>query len=585
MSFPKGIIDVVDNVRNTTISTPSSSSKNKSIIKNETKNINSQCQVIVFLWNQEVINRRDEKNDQLAAQAEAFDISNHIYNCTFTKNMESPAGNFSMTIDATRDWKDILKPGQWCIILMSNEGNLELPDTEDFGRVLPKASLNPGNRDKIRAIGYIERVAVNTSMTDTGAFDISYEVSGRDFGVIYEETEIWYNFFKFEKTKLESFFASLQEFNVITPVGQLVKKVHDLFYAPHKVVSGITPESQGLAEIGTQWLMPKPLLNMLKVPHTNSSYYGQITNLFDDGFENGDFAQTAIVRQIENPLLFASGAAWEKLKEISVQELHELYTELNSEGQPRLVFRPIPWAIRTDGYPALAPGITKYKDLGANKVSSIPIHAIDVLDFNLGEDNHARYNHFLLQLHPSVMFPLSNVSVLFKQKSLLGREFPYIQRGSIKRHGLRLKHVSINTLAFSIKNLRQNAKDLKDGLPFAPALLQFNELLTDYWNNAIFFESGTMSIVGNPKIRLGKALNCQYDIPYVANKLFYIEGYTDEFTVQENGSTLWTQTLQLTRGIEKADLKGVGSGFRIRSEEGKASVVASDLTIDSGRHK
>ena len=43
-----------------------------------------------------------------------------------------------------------------------------------------------------------------------GEFDIVYSITGRDFGVIYEETNIWHNVVYFEKTLVEAATSFLQ---------------------------------------------------------------------------------------------------------------------------------------------------------------------------------------------------------------------------------------------------------------------------------------------------------------------------------------------------------------------------------------
>jgi hypothetical protein len=99
-------------------------------------------------------------------------------------------------------------------------------------------------------------------------------------------------------------------------------------------------------------------------------------------------------------------------------------------------------------------------------------------------------------------------------------------------------------------------------------LLQgYNELMLEYWNNAVFLESGSMNIVGNNGIKVGKVIEVEKDSPFNSEKLFYVEGYKDTFIVHENGVGEWIQTLNLTRGIEKQDLtRGVGSVARRDNE-------------------
>jgi hypothetical protein len=124
-------------------------------------------------------------------------------------------------------------------------------------------------------------------------------------------------------------------------------------------------------------------------------------------------------------------------------------------------------------------------------------------------------------------------------------------------------HTSIDSFYFSLK--KDGAKP-KGGIIDGTILVEYNELLFDYWANAIFFETGNSRIIGRNDIKLGIPIVFGLDVPYNANKAFYVEEYTDEFTIGSDGETFWTQNLQLTRGIELEDLAAL-RGFSQRELE------------------
>ena len=140
--------------------------------------------------------------------------------------------------------------------------------------------------------------------------------------------------------------------------------------------------------------------------------------------------------------------------------------------------------------------------------------------------------------------------------------FPYHIGNSVKRHGFRDMHTTVNSL---MQNQMRN-----DGSPDLLLVREFNEVLVDYWQNAMNAESGSLTKIGTNDVKLGKCLEFDKDVPYYGNKRYYIEGYTDDFEVFENGDTLWTQTLSLTRGFEKSDLQ-TNARFAVRDEEFKQS--------------
>jgi len=168
----------------------------------------------------------------------------------------------------------------------------------------------------------------------------------------------------------------------------------------------------------------------------------------------------------------------------------------------------------------------------------VVLDSVDLIEFDLGTDDHARYNVFFLTPNINKSISESGMQAFLDVDSNTG--FPGIQQHKIKRHGLRLFFQEVNTLI-------QNGIEKTDR-----ALVQdYNEVILEYWDEAQFYESGTLSIIGNNGVKLGKVLELPSDSPSNGNKLFYIEGYQDSFTVMSpSGTGVWTQSLNLTRGIE-----------------------------------
>lgn len=520
-------------------------------LTNDQRDVKAQCQIVWYPWITETLAPAVQPDYSLLSDSYAFDLSAHlIQNCTFSKNRGSPAGHFSFKLDNSRDWKSIIRPGQWLNIFMTNDGDLKFPTTSPNGEGfngLPVATKDSINKAKLRGVCYVERVSVSTMALDNGALDVIYEVSGRDYGVIYEETSIWYNYFQFEQLQVTGLSDKVQFSNART-IKDLLNTTHDLFYAPGKIIKGKTDASEFFGEVGVQWLLPRKMLSNLDIPlipEDQNSFYGNIANL-------QNFSKTVSTIAITDPLSYINGNSWEKLKEFSVKELHELFVELDDAGNMNIIFRPIPWAIDSSGYEDLASNLDDnlfYLNLADS--AGVNISASDVISASIGEENHNRYNHFMVTSTSSMGVPFAAISTLKGQKSETGREFPYIQKPSIRRHGFRPMHVDVDSLG----QFTGGTLDVD-----YPILLQVNELIYDYWNNAIFFESGTFSLVGRNDVRVGKTLNCALDIPYNADKIFYIEEYVDEFNIDEERNTSWVQTISVSRGIERSSLAEL-SGF------------------------
>lgn len=566
-------------------------------LKNDIKDVHAQCQIVWYQWK----NNLPSGDLKKLSDSTPFDISNHLIDAvTFSKNLGAPSGSFSFRLDNSRDWKDIIKPGQWCLIFMTNEGDLvfskekkstKTGDTAPARKAsgtgqgvadLPVMSRENIKKNRLRGMCYIERVAVNVVMTEGRVLDVVYDVTGRDFGVVYEQTDVWYNYFKFEKAIVEGLQTqlTLQSQNSIK---ELVATTHDLFMAPQKVIKSKKKNAVELTEVGTQWLLPRAMLSMLDIPFDSSTpFFGNITDLKEA------FSDTLCKIPIVNPLSYINGNAWEKLKQFSIPELHELFTELNEDGHPRLIFRPIPWAIDGSGFPKIK-GQLKDKrwplfyldlaDVNNDRKERLVISAIDVDEFVAGEDNHNRYNHFLTSAQTSFNLAESIISVLENVPSTKGRKFPSIQKGSVQRHGFRPMHVDVNTFGFASEG--KGGKN-KNGEVNAKLLVEYNELVLDYWNNAIFFESGDAKILGRNDLRVGKAVIFDKDVPYNGNKIFYVEEYVDEFIIEPKGVNTWYQSVQLTRGIERGDLEDVKKAQEKQTGRSRSLAERDEDFVDIG---
>lgn len=510
-------------------------------LSNETQDLVPQCKIVIYDWTTTTLTL-DEGDDVSLSQTTSLDVSSQVLSCTFSKNMSQPAGSFNFTLSnspgyGTGDWKDIIKRGTWCVIYMSNDGDLVMTD-----RVGPpsKQAKKLQEAKKVRCIGFIDRVAVRSEMNEKGAFDVVYEVSGRDFGVVYEDTSIWHNLFAFDQIMLQSLTETKLNVTGAVSIDEALDLIHDLFFNPKAIPGAKVNDDQSLTTIALQWLMPNRLVKDLGLSAPNSPFWGEIEDV-------KNFSPTEANIAVEHPTDYLSGNAWEQLKKLSCPQFHELFTETTDDGQPQLTFRPIPFAISKSKYPVVGQNILFYKD-----VPAIILKAIDVIDFNLGEDNHARYNSFLATVATSLINIEDNVSLL------RDTGYPKFIQDSIKRYGFRPMHVTVDAI---VKNAERT-----DGRGNPEILKEFNEVLYDYWNKAVFAESGEVNCIGQNAVKVGKCLKFDEKTPYVFGKRYYIEGYTDSFSVDEKGAAAWTQSIVLTRGFEEVDLKKK-SGFENRSNQ------------------
>lgn len=498
-------------------------------LSNQTQDIISQCKVVVYDWTTQALTL-DQGVDADLAKSSALDVSSQILSCSYGKSMGQPAGQFNFTLSnspnyGSGDWKDIIKRGDWCVIYMSQDGDLVLSDS--VGAPDSNAKKKEEAK-KIRCIGFIDRVSVKATINDKGAFDVVYTVSGRDFGVVYEDTSIWHNVFVFDKIMLEALATSQLNITGAITVDKAISLIHDLFFNPKSVPGAKVNDLGSLTSIALQWLMPRQMLQDIGMKVDSTPYWGELT-----GVKN--ISQTLANLAIERPTDYLSGNAWENLKKLSVPQFHELFTETTDLGAPQLTFRPIPFAISKKKYPTLGKLISYYKD-----VPLVTVPSLDVLDFDLGEDNHSRYNSFLATVSTSLIGIEDNISLLD------GSGFPKHVQDSIKRFGFRPMHVTVDSI---VKNAERG-----DGQGNPKILREFNEVLYDYWNNVVFAETGSAELIGRNTIKIGKCLSFDSSTPYVFGKRYYIEGYTDIYTTDDKGNGFWGQSVNLTHGFEEVDL-------------------------------
>jgi hypothetical protein len=495
------------------------------MIKNDIVNINSQCQVVFFPWTHNFVT--EALTDQQLSDSSLLDVSKYLTSMSFTKSLGDATGNFSLTLPNDRDWKQILHPGVWGVVYMSQDDALTIPQDND----VPSLTALTLQQDKVRGILYIDRVAPSAHVgEERGEYDVEFIVSGRDFGVVYVENEIFFNRLLYEG-KIQEAAAGQLRISGTRNTADLLNVLHEVFFSPDELGISLQGGANLQKDIPLQWMLPQNLFTILGLQTRNGqSYYGSIPRS-----QLLNFSPTLCSFPVDNPMTQINGKAWDRLKSFSIEPFHELFTETNDNGQPNLIFRYIPWKTTKNSATTLGK-LDSYVKRMASEVAQVPIDSIDIIDFDIGEENHNRYNYFLTVIDSSLYSANDTVATLADITPQTG--FPRIQSNSIKRYGLRLMYTTVNAL-FQLGSERADSDLLR----------LHNELMLEYWNNAVFMESGTIDIIGRNDVKVGKVLQVADYVPYNGGKVFYIEGYTDHFTVDDKGAGLWTQSLTVTRGF------------------------------------
>ena len=80
------------------------------------------------------------------------------------KSKSNPQGSFRLVLAPYKDWVSTITPGSWCTLLMSQEP-------------ITATDLTKADPNKVKMIGKIDSVRVDTTMDDTGTRRTQYIVT------------------------------------------------------------------------------------------------------------------------------------------------------------------------------------------------------------------------------------------------------------------------------------------------------------------------------------------------------------------------------------------------------------------------
>ena len=546
------------------------------------------------------------------AKSRSYDISNHIESFAYTKDIASASGSFQITLHNSFDWAKFLKPGQWLCVYLSGDGDLPLPQENNVAKTstldaassalgsllsgsagitqTPVLPLPPGppSKDmqalghKLRCVGIIQRVGIRSQTSPDGSVDISYVVTGKDHGAVYEETELWFNGNNSDAAGFAAAVKSVSQ-QFVRNLTELLNQYHSIFLNPSDTLAkNLTSASAFFPE---QWVMPDRLIQDLGLSLENGSgHFGDIKGLTE-------FSATVFENPMQDPLAGLDGRCWDRLKSISQPEYHELFTELSDGGHPKLIFRPIPWATNKSRYPVSGKLILSYADLASpgpvppplpagaifsnltsidsfsSAVSaassllgptdphlrmqhSIPLSSPWVESFDIGPDYHSRSNFFYVDAATGMQDSNNAWALIGKSPVPV---FPFRDENDIKRHGFRPTFVNVHS--FLVTNVEFFGNET-----YKDFMLELNAILQDYHSNAEDLYSGSFNLAaGKNSVKLGKVFVTDDTFKAVGRMAFYIEGYTDNFYVDGDGACTWTQSVTVTRGTELSSLAGGGT--------------------------
>lgn len=438
----------------------------------------SNCRALVFHYLD-----MEPSGDSPDTTCQIIEIQKECLTFDFSKSLGNPSGQFTLQVTANINWKKKVFAGDWIVVYLSNEG-----------------------KEYMRLFGNIDRVSQFTTRNDKGLLETSYIISGRDFGKVFEKTNIWFNPLNTTRLLLSVLYANN------SPSG-LVGHFLDVFLG---------------GKISIDAIMTQPQLNQWRVPGSLSALFKAIPSASPLGTPRFYDILTKQIQSVSGRKAiksFASvqGPLWGIMKGVSNDSINEMYCEL-LDDKPTLMFRTRPFVKKPFTGGTIQGEVNYFDDL-----ERVTIKGSEIIGTDIGYSDDERYNLFLMTTSSDFL----SVEGLMSQ---LKPSFPAVNKASIALHGLSPMYVDTDfaLIQGDGKNAKINPQLLKD----------WNNLLYNFYKDSIFMEAGTIEIKkANPKIRVGKALLIT-EATVNNNKIFYIEGYSDSWSFPGN----WNQTLHLTRG-------------------------------------
>jgi len=390
-----------------------------------------------------------------------INATDYITSVQFLKSKGQASGTFTITLKAVKNWRDVIKPGDWLLIYHS------------------RFPFTMGDTKGLKVLGNVDRVSRDKTTKTDGTKEITYTITGRDFGKILEETRFYFNPF------LESNKAILDFKYIISKTGEkkivgtpesFVRTYFDLFFNDGGVTNN--EEVEGTWDDMDQLRIPSEIMKVFGV---SGKKLGDLIHIKVERVDGYSWS-TPTSREFD-------GSVWEILKSVSNPMMNELYTSLeyiedkNGDRKlvPCIVLRELPYS----------KGIY-------NKLNTHRIDESVVISEDLGFSDHERYN-FLFFNFLSAFYDEKTFALALAEKELIdlgpgrkkGSLIPFIDSFSIQRYGLR-KWTGQTKYCYTDgsdepKSKTKEHTDITLGI-------EWQKKLIDWWSNLVRTESGTIVI-------------------------------------------------------------------------------------------
>lgn len=507
---------------------------------------NSFARIIYFHYNRQNFKKATAVKGARELDAVTFGVTRGLLEREITdlrcsKSMNAPAGNFSVTVMPTKNWKQYISPGDWVLIYLYD-------NAKDAGGF----DVNNPPTSNMVMFGNIDRVARSKQRDEkTDKITVRYNISGRDFGKVFQQTSLWWDPFTAEGFLLQKNNGLLLKHGVQlkgTP-DELVNSLLDVFIG----ATGADLSSTGLGDVSRtdsleQWQLPQSLIGVFGGPAGFDIVPGAFGALGAISGSSDPYLDTILKRRFDtlpgfryrSHLTPGGAGIWNALKENSNELVNDFFVDLfhkiDGSTVPAITLRSRPTSSGFEDTPGQLGGTTKnLQELALDE--SIIIEPWKIKFENLGNDEQSRFNMFWIDPIQSKNQQIKSYSNI--DKGADGIKKPMAQIESIRRNGLKMFKKQIPFVY---------GPGVAPGLGVSHDLYRsFINLIYDLHAYNHLYETGSLTTIGIKNAELGKVVNIPpetIDDPSgLHNRLYYVEGYTHHWNFPGQWETEWNLTM------------------------------------------
>jgi len=231
------------------------------------------------------------------------EYENDLFSVKINKEIGRPSATFDVVLFPTQNWKKFIAPGDWIEISLFNRRT---------------KSENTFSTKNVVLLGNVDRVSRSLQRNENDdKVELRYRISGRNFGKVLEETDIWFDPYTLQAKTADTILRQAGIPLQGSP-DKMFGKVLDVFLG-----KGIITPKGSTGEL-KQWRMPWPVINRFDT----SSIGTKLDNILQRNIESGlPGYRTRVMLNSEN-----NGNLWEQLEQASNKLINEVIVEESRDG-------------------------------------------------------------------------------------------------------------------------------------------------------------------------------------------------------------------------------------------------------------